>query len=391
MAPATSISNPTARLFRAGRRLLVPLAACLAVLVVTLVVKGRPGRSGDAGQEDVAQETAQVETRPVADSIVRNGRVGFNQNQFAQIVPRVEGVVRNIRADVGAKVQEGDVLAVVDSASLGDTKATYLNSLVKATHYENLVSRYRRLVEQQAIASKSLFEAEHLLEEHHTNASRAKQHLMNLGFSEGQIQQMIEAKDTSTQLPITAPWTGTVVDRKAVEGEVVNHASPLFALADLGSMWIHLSIYESDLRHVHLDQQMRFSADGLPGPEFDGKIDWISPEIDAQTRTVQVRSLVKNPGQALRANMFGKGRILIESSHQSLVVPQTAVQSHGAEHVVFVQRTPEHYELRRVAVGIRNDRFWEITSGVRRGEKVATTGSFLLKSNLENRDFGHVE
>ena len=118
---------------------------------------------------------------------------------------------------------------------------------------------------------------------------------------------------------------------------------------------------------------------------------WISPEVDPQTRTIQLRAEVANNAGALRANMFGKGELSLEGAHDGLVVPSAAVQSHDGKQVVFVQKPDNLFEVRRINVGLKDEKFWEITSGLAPGENVATTGSFLLKSSLENPEFGKVE
>ena len=336
-------------------------------------------------------EIAPVEMRPVDSTFSCNGNVGFNQNHFVKVPPKAEGILREVRVDVGSTVRTGDILAVVNSQVAGDLKASYLKAIIHEGHLRWQLNQYRTLSEQQAVAVKNVLETEHLLEEQVADTARFQQRLGEFGYSAEQIKQLMQTKDISVQLPVLAPRDGVIVQRQAVEGEPAQPQTALFAIADLKSMWLHLHVYESYLPHIRLGQSVTFFPDGLPGQGFAGTVTWISPEVDPQTRTIQLRAEVDNSDGELRANMFGKAELLADKTHDRLVVPQAAVQSHRGNHIVFVQKPDNLFEVRRVEIGLKSDPFWEVTAGLQSGEKVATTGSFLLKSNLENPDFGKVE
>lgn len=403
------------------RSWLLPLGAAAAVVLVALAVKGRAGieawfhrgpvpraeegegaAAGQAAPTELAVsqqiarqlaglELATVEPRPISSQITCNGMVGFNENRYAQIRPRVDGILRHVRVDVGAAVHGGEELAIVDSATLGEYKASFVYAVVNVKYTEAYCERLRKLAEQQAIPSKTLFEMEHMLQEQQLDVARSRQRLVNLGFSSDQIDKFVAENDTHAELAITAPWDGVLVQRHAVEGEAVSGSAPVFAVADLGTMWIHLMVYESDLSRIHLGQALTFVPDGLTDQTFTGKVTWISPEVDPQTRTIQVRGEVANVDGALRANMFGKGRLTVSSSRDSLVVPPAAVQVHDRRTVVFVPKDAGHFEVRPVEIGMKSSDYWEVKSGLARGEQVVTAGSFELMSNLANDAFGKVE
>ncbi len=292
---------------------------------------------------------------------------------------------------MGQKVQAGDVLAVVDSSSLGDVKSAYIIAMAQLDHLEWDYLRIKELIDRQSVPIKAFHEAEILYKSQQTTTANARQQLINLGFSLEQLKRLAEAKDTSTELPVTAPWEGVVVARHAVEGELVERNAPLFAIADLRTMWVYLNLYESDLGQVQLGQKVSFEADGLPSVRFEGLIEWISPEVDPHTRITQVLAEVTNTGSALRANMFGKGRIVVQSSHDSLVVPELAVQTYRERPVVFVREADDSFAVRPVTIGIKGEEFWELLSGAKSGEQVTTTGSFLLKSELEKDKLGEAD
>jgi cobalt-zinc-cadmium efflux system membrane fusion protein len=323
---------------------------------------------------------------PMEESISCYGSASFNLNKYVMVPPRADGILRKIAVDVGSKVRSGDELAIVDSQTMGDLKASYIKSLVHEEHLRWQLESFKAA--GQGIATKNVLEAQHLLEEQLTDTARLKDRLDNFGLSPAQIETIVKTKDVSVRLSVLAPRDGVVVDRKAVEGQAVQTTSMLFAIADLDTMWVQLNVYERHLNQIRLGQRVEFFPDGLPGQAFHGQVTWVSPEVNHETRTIQLRTEVANRDGVLRANMFGRGELPAAEPRQRLVVPRSAVQSHQGGHIVFVQKPDGLFEARKIEIGLKNEQFWEIAAGLERGEMVATSGSFLLKSNLENPEFG---
>ncbi len=219
---------------------------------------------------------------------------------------------------------------------------------------------------------------------------------------------------TANLLPLTAPFAGVVINRNMVIGELTSTATPQFVLADISQLWVMVDVRREDANRLARDQEVLFVPDGaredrneeaglyastlsllsagcLPTAlsllpervEFAvGKVDWISSEVDEKTRTVRVRAVIPNQQHRLRPHTFGNGWITIRSSPAALVVPNTAIQADGPYQFVFVQRDAQTFEPRLVQTGIKDDKFTEILSGVSMGEKVVTTGSYVLKSEM---------
>lgn len=338
-------------------------------------------------------EDAGIEVRPVQSAehvptVEGNARVGYNENRFTHVRPRVDGIVHEVRVDLGSAVRRGDVLAVVDSAALGKAKADYLAALALIELADKEVVRIRDLVAKEIAPQKELFQGEHQLEEAQIGAALARQTLLNLGLSKTDVDRVRRTQDTGSLLNIPAALDGVVVERHAVVGEPVQATSDLFAVGDLSTMWVHLDLYEKDLHEVRVGQRAGFVAPSLSADVFPGVVTWISSEIDRRTRTVPVRIEVKNVGGVLRANQFGKGYIEITAPHSVLTVPKQAVQSYESQYVVFVKKSDILYEPRRVQMGHQFGSDWEITSGVAAGEQVVTTGSFLFKTELDRGAIG---
>jgi cobalt-zinc-cadmium efflux system membrane fusion protein len=341
--------------------------------------------------QSLGVELVAVASQPVSETIACSGRVAFNQNRYVELRARTDGIVRRIGCDVGAAVDAHQTLAVIDSPRLGDVKAAYINAVSQSQQLQYEATRVERMAADQAVPGKMLRESQTALAQQQTTTANARQQLINLGFSSDEIASLVVDKDTGTELPLVTPWHGTIVGRHAVEGELVDRNAPLFDLADLDTMWVYLNLYEADLGRVKKGQTVVFVPDGLAGHEFSGPIDWISPEVDARTRITQVRAELTNTDGLLRANMYGRGKIIVEPPHDGLVVPAAAVQDYRRQPVVFVQKSPEAFAVRPVTIGVKLDGNWELLSGVSLGEMVVTTGSFLLRSDLEKDKLGPAE
>ena len=240
--------------------------------------------------------------------------------------------------------------------------------------------------------AKSCGKLQTALAQQQTVTANAKQQLVNLGFTAEQIASLVIDKETGPELPLEAPWSGTLVAREAVDGQFVERNARLFALADLGTMWVYLDLYEADLGRVKLGQTISFVPDGLSGRTFSGQIDWINPQVDERTRITEARAAgVTTTSGLLRANMFGRGQIVVQPEHEALVVPAAAIQQYRNRPVVFVHRSDDVFDVRPVTIGIKQGNLWEIVSGVAAGERVVTTGSFLLYSELEKDKLGAAE
>jgi cobalt-zinc-cadmium efflux system membrane fusion protein len=187
---------------------------------------------------------------------------------------------------------------------------------------------------------------------------------------------------------VTASFPGLVVERHAVVGEVVDSSQPLFAVADVSRMWALLDVYESDMREVRPGQPVILRVDGLPGESFPGYITWVSAQMDPQTRTLQARAEFDNRYGHLRANMFAQAVVSVRDRHESVVVPQSAVQWEGCCNVVFVKKSETEYEPRKVHLGSSTGTVYEVLSGVKPGEEVVTQGSFLLKTEILKGSIG---
>ncbi len=333
-------------------------------------------------------EYARVESRGVTQTILCNTEIVYDGNRYAHLASRAPGVVREVRKDLGQAVAAGEALTIVDSADLGTAKAEYLQAVAFVSLWERNYAREERLLESKVGTERDILEAEIGLAESRIALSKTFQRLRNLGLSDAQIEDVSRRQDTSSLLPLLAPFPGVVVERSAVAGEVVDTQKPLLNIADVSQMWAMLDIYESDVPKVRNGQSVVFEAEGLPGEQRGGRVTWISSHVDRRTRTLKVRAEIANPDGLLRSGMFGKAIITVRGNEAALFVPKESVQWEGCCNVVFVKRSEVVFEPSKVQLGYETDRFFVVERGVSEGDEIVTTGSFLLKTEILKGSIG---
>jgi len=392
--PELASSLPTCNLHK------LPLAYCKSPecrpLLEAALLKGtKPSLPVvHMASEDVAGKagiaTAPVQAGTVAPSVKATGEVAFDETRLARIRARVSGVVLDVAVREGDAVEQGQTLLIIDSSELGETKADYLASLPLVHLWTKTLERNKELSEIGVAASKDVLEAEAELELSKARLMKAKQRVRNLGLSDEQIERLGEEKESErNRHRIKAPLKGIVLRRRFGVGEGVEPVSELLTVGDVSSVWVNFNVFEKDLSRIAVGQSVTFRVLDLGPLEFKGKVIWIDSEVNGRTRIVPVRAQVENPNGLLRANMFGTGEIQIDKQRTSLLVPKEAAQWEGSSFVVFVSKGPGVYEPRRVLIGKRGDRLWELAwSDLKPGDPVVTIGSFLLKTEIQKGSIG---
>jgi len=333
-------------------------------------------------------QTQSVLQQDVTQTITCNAEVAFDGDRYAHLAPRAPGTIVHVNVDLGENVEQGDILAVVDSSELGSAKAALLQARSLVDLWAQNYTREEALYEKNVATEKDVLEARTKLVESRVQVSNAKQRLRNLGLSDDDIQQIIDSDETSSELPLRAPFAGTIVERHAVPGEVVSTSRSLFAIADTSTMWVMLDVYESDIPHLRAGQRVQLTVDAMADRTFAGELTWISSHVDRRTRTIRARAEVDNPDRLLRANMFGRAEIEVRTINNALLVPENAVQWDGCCNLVFVRRTETVYQPYQVTLGYKRDGYFVVENGVPAGESVVTEGSFLMKTEILKGNIG---
>lgn len=334
--------------------------------------------------EQIGIQTAAVLEEVHAHKLSANAETAYDANAYAEITPRVAGFLREVRADLGRAVKQGEVLAVVDSAEVSAAKAQYISAVAAVGLAQVTYDRIKSLARTDSVPAKAELETLTALNQAKATSLDASHRLRNFGFAEAELARIIRDNDTESELNVVSPIDGVVVVRHAVKGEPVQETTQLFAVTDTTTMWLWIDVYEADIATVKPGQKVSFLASGNDEGAFSGAINWIGTEVNQQTRTTRVRAEVDNSRGTLRANQFGQAEIQVGEEHKAVVVPKAAVQRKDNADVVFLpQKEPGVYRPQRiVAKPTDSGDFLEVSWGLKPGQRVVTQGAFLLKTEI---------
>ena len=335
----------------------------------------------DAAAMEAAGVRLGVVESVATSGLLTTGSITYDANRVSHIGPRIDGRVVRLAADIGERVQGGQVLAVLESPEVGQIRAdeSEAEALVRIAR-ENY-QRERRLEEQGISSRKELLEAEAELRRMEASLNSARQRLQVLGAGRGD----------GGQYALAAPFPGVIVERHASLGEMASPADQLFTVANLDRLWIELDIYERDLARVSRGQAVDVTTAAYPGRTFPGQIVYVGDILDPEKRAVRARVEIPNPGGVLKPGMFANALIRVSGGGPPMVViPQEAVQEVEGRRVVFVLgNRPGEFRAQPVEIGeSTDDGRVVVLSGLNPGDRVVTTGAFALRSELAEGEIG---
>jgi len=297
----------------------------------------------------IGVQTALAETRAMGRTVRTVGRVAIDETRLHKITTKFDGYIEKLYVDyTGKDVRRGQPLFSVYSPELLATQQEYLLALKAAKQSPLLLESARRRLQLWDISAAD-------------------------------IRRLEETGATRKSLTISSPASGVVLNKMAIEGSRVMAGEPLFDIAGLDRVWILADVYESELALVRVGTNAKITLSYLPGRTFTGTITFITPTVDPMTRTAKVRIEADNRDGALKPEMFAD--VVIEEPARTVtVVPESAVLSTGTRSVLFVVKADGTFEPREVQTGVKSERFIEVRSGVKAGEKVATQANFLIDS-----------
>lgn len=308
--------------------------------------------------------TVEVGKVPLAKEIAATGIVQYDQARQAKVTAWVAGRIDHLRVNtVGSYVSKGKPVADVYSPDLVAAQQEYLLAL-----------RSREQLKNSPIQSIS--------QGGNGLVSSARQRLKLLGVKDEQIASLEKSGEPNIRIPVYTPLSGIVIEKIVQEGQYVNMGDPLFAIADLSTVWVEVEVYENEFSFVKLGQSVAIQSQSYPGKTFTGRVSFIYPFLDPKTRTVKVRVELANPGLKLKPDMFVNA-IIKSPLGTGLAVPASAVMDTGTRQVVWVEKEAGMFEPRDVKVGARVGDNVQILSGLSQGEKVAATGGYLIDSESQ--------
>lgn len=396
--------------------LAVVVAAVIAVIIVVQMRTSSPEAEPESAAEDAAEEASPdvvaiddavrdtiglavvpAEERPFAAMIQTTGVVMPNETRVAHVRPLAPGRVEQLHVRTGDRVTAGQPLVTYDNIEMGQLAGEYRAAAAAVERAEaeaevarRALERAGRLVESGGIsrAEQERRDAEHKRALASINVERAalsnvEQKLRRFGVTSAELSTFSSAGGGGSRGVLRAPFAGVVTATDVAPGEAVDTQTEAVTVTDLSTVWVLGDIYQKDLGSVRRGQDALITVESYPGETFSGRITYISDVLDPTSRTAKVRVEVPNRDSRLKLEMFVSMQVPTGETRSTVTIPSAALQEIDEQPVVFVQVTDDRYEKRVVKVGPAQRDSVPVLEGLKAGERVVTTGAFMLKSKLK--------
>ncbi len=309
------------------------------------------------------------------------GTVGFDNDRATTVLAPISGPASRLLVSLGARVQAGDPLALVDSPDYAAAISGYHKAVVTARNLRRIADLDKQLFAADALARRDLEQAETDAVNGEADRDAALQQLRSLGVPDEAIRDIQEDKPAASITGvIRAPLAGTVVEKLITPGQLLQAGTtPCFTVADLSQVWVATDIFEAQLASVAVGDTAEILTNAGSGA-FPGTVDNISAILDPNTRAVGVRVVAKNPGEVLKKQMYVRVRIRSSRETTGLLAPVASILR-DAENLPFVYLAESGggYARHRVTLGSRLGDQYEIAAGLQDGDQLVVEGGLFVQ------------
>jgi membrane fusion protein, heavy metal efflux system len=314
------------------------------------------------------------------------GNVTYNAFKTTPVFSPIGGPVHEILVAPGETVRAGQPLLTVNSPDYSAARSAYLKAREAFFLADKIFTRSQDLYAHGAIAEADLQQAESTRSQAQADLQASEDMLRAIGIKDPEAMVKNPPKMT-LQIPLPAPVSGEVVERLVGPGQLLQAgATQVFTISDMSTVWVLVNVYQSDVAYVHPGDSVDITTDTYP-QVFHGKISYVAPALDPNTRTLQARIVTSNPKKILKKDMYVTAMLQAGAIRDALTVPDAAVLR-DTENMpfVYVQSGTNQFARRLVKVADSQDGRTQITDGVKEGEHVVGDGSLFLqfKNSLQH-------
>jgi cobalt-zinc-cadmium efflux system membrane fusion protein len=323
-----------------------------------------------------------VKPAQVTESMSVPGRIEVDERRLARIGSNVNGRVVEVLANVGEAATPGKALARISSPELTQAQRDFLRAVSAVKLNEKAVERAKALLAADVIGFAEVQRREAELSVAQAELKAARDQLGILGLSSGGIHQLETTGTISSIIAVVSSINGVVIDRTVVQGQVVQPGEKLFSVADLSTVWVVGGVPEQFAHDVQVGQTAEIDVAALPGETVTGKIVFVSDTVSPETRTVTVRTEVKNPGRKLKPAMLANMKVQL-LPHERLVVPAAAVVREGDKDFVYVAEAANRFRMTPVELAPDTAGLRPVVKGLEPDKQIVVTGAFQV--NIERQ------
>jgi len=318
-----------------------------------------------------------VEPTTLKRTLRLTGTVAYNAFNTTPVITQVGGPVTRILVVPGEHVKTGQPMLEVSSPDYSQLLGAYLKAADSFRLAQKNYSRAQELYQHHANAERDLEQAESDRNQAQADLNAAEQGMKILGIKN---PADLAKAPSSAQIPVLAPISGQVVERLVSPGQVVQAGqTQAFTISDLSTVWVLANVYQTDLAVVQSGENVVVQTDAYP-ETFHGKISYVSPALDPNTRTLQARIVVDNPGEKLKRDMYCTVSVTAGSLSNVIVVPNSSVlRDDNNQPFVYIANGANQFGRRDVELGASQDGQIQVLKGISVGEKVVGDGSLFLQ------------
>lgn len=320
-----------------------------------------------------------AEKGPLPRTLRLAGAVAYNAFETTPVFAAIGGPVHEILVAPGQFVHAGQPLLYVTSPDYSVARSAYIKAREASTLSDKLYARSQDLFAHGAISEADLQQAEANRNQAHADLESSTDALRALGMKDPESLLKNAARPTA-ESPVLAPVTGEIVERLVGPGQLLQTGvTQCFTISNTGSVWVLVNVYQSDLPFVHVGDAVEINTDSYP-ELFHGKISYLAPALDPNTRTLQARIITENPGKKLKKDMYVTATVKAGSVADAITVPDAAIlRDTENQPFVYVQAGANQFARRVVTLGQSVKARTQITSGLKESEQVVGDGSLFLQ------------
>src|SRR6266853_1242989 len=314
--------------------------------------------------QSIGVKTGKVERKQIQDEIRTTGTVAVDETKLAYVQMRFSGFIEKVFVDATYQyIRKGQPLFTIYSPDVVATEREYLAA-----------NKNQKMMEQSTVPGVASSAASLL--------GAATERLKQWGVPQQEIERLESTGQVQQELEVDSPVSGYITERNALPSVAVQPEMRLFSVADLSSVWVQAQVFQNDLERIKIGAPATLTVNTYPGRTFAGRVDFIYPQVDIDTRTAKVRVVFSNADLQLKPGMFVNVSLKVPMGNQ-LVIPASGVLQSGTRAIAFVERSDGYIEPREVQLGSRVGDDLIVLKGLKAGEQIVTSANFLIDSESQ--------
>ena len=322
------------------------------------------------------------------EHVMSPGKIILNADRIAHIYPKVSGVAKEVRKNLGESVKGFETIALLESQEAATIKAAYLAALQKEKYSLTMLQLEQNLSDKGVSVLQEYETSLNKYEKARLALEVSKQNLYALGLTQREIENLPKAEASTLRFyELRAPFEGNILTRHITIGELLSPSSEVYTIGDMSKLWVEISLYPQNLPKLSKGQNIALRD--MNGRTGEAELLYMGSAIDEDTRRIQAIALLDNSEGQWQPGTFVTVTIASDTVSVPLAISKDAVQKMDGQDCAFIVNETG-FEIRPIKIGRTDGSIIEVLSGIAEGEHYAASNSFLLKAEHEKDEAEHM-